>query len=37
MVEFSANLGFLWTDRRLSNAILSAADAGFQAEMSLAI
>ena len=31
MVEFSANLGFLWTDRSLSDAILSAADAGFQA------
>ena len=31
MVEFSANLGFLWTDRPLSDAILSAADAGFHA------
>ncbi len=31
MVKLSANLGFLWTDRPLSEAILSAANAGFQA------
>ena len=31
MVKFSANLGFLWTDRPLQEAIISAHKAGFQA------
>ncbi len=31
MVKFSANLGFLWTDRPLSEAIVSAREAGFEA------
>ena len=31
MVTFSANLGFLWTDRPLPAAIEAAADAGFDA------
>lgn len=31
MIRFSANLGFLWTDLSLCEAIQAAADAGFQA------
>ena len=31
MVKFSANLGFLWTDRPLPDAISRAAETGFQA------
>ena len=31
MVKFSANLGFLWTDRPLAEAIVSAGKAGFEA------
>lgn len=31
MVKFSANLGFLWTDRPLPEAIVSAGRAGFEA------
>ena len=31
MVKFSANLGFLWTDRPLAEAIISAGRAGFEA------
>ena len=31
MTRFSANLGFLWTDRALPDAILAAKDAGFDA------
>ncbi|WP_281858502.1 hydroxypyruvate isomerase family protein [Litoreibacter halocynthiae] len=31
MVQFSANLGFLWTDLPLSDAIFKAKDAGFVA------
>ena len=31
MTQFSANLGFLWTDRSLPDAIRTAADAGFAA------
>ncbi len=31
MIEFSANLGFLWTDRPLPDAILAAKNAGFDA------
>ncbi len=31
MVKFSANLGFLWTDRPLPEAIIAAHKAGFQA------
>lgn len=30
-MKFSANLGFLWTDRALPEAIAAAADAGFDA------
>ena len=31
MTKFSANLGFLWTELDLPNAILAAKSAGFQA------
>ena len=31
MTRFSANLGFLWTDRSLVDAIHAAHDAGFDA------
>ena len=31
MIRFSANLGFLWTDRPLPDAIYAAAQAGFDA------
>ena len=31
MIRFSANLGFLWTDRSLPEGIRAAADAGFHA------
>ena len=31
MIQFSANLGFLWTDRSLPDGIRAAADAGFDA------
>ena len=31
MIRFAANLGFLWTDRPLSDAIVAAAAAGFDA------
>lgn len=31
MIRFSANLGFLWTDRPLPDAIAAAAEAGFDA------
>lgn len=31
MTRFSANLGFLWTDRSLPDAVRAAADAGFVA------
>lgn len=31
MIRFSANLGFLWTDRPLADAIHAAAEAGFEA------
>ena len=31
MSRFSANLGFLWTDRPLADAVRAAAAAGFDA------
>ena len=31
MVKFSANLGFLWTDKTLPEAIKAAGEAGFDA------
>ena len=31
VTRFSANLGFLWTDRPLADAVRSAASAGFDA------
>ena len=37
-MKFSANLGFLWTDRSLPDAIRAAKEAGFDAvEMPLAV